>query len=505
MAEEYILEMRKITKRFGNVTALEDMDIRVKKGELHAICGENGAGKSTLMKILHGYHPYGSYEGEIYLDGKPLRSADTADSQRAGIAMVYQEINCLGTLTVSENIYSSKMLYNRFGLVDYRAMHRACSRIFESVGLDINPRERMGRLGASQQQLVLFAKAVKENAKIIILDEPTSSITKAEADNMMRVIQKLKGEGITFLYISHKLDEIMELADSCTIIRDGRSIGCLRREEFEIGRIISMMVGREIGDVYPKRTPRPGAEKLRVEGLVIPHPRVKGRNIVDGVSFTLRQGEILGLAGMVGSGRSEIVNGVYGALMHSAGEFYIDGRPVEIGSVRDAMACGISLLSEDRHESGLFLQDKTVQHNLTASILGQLTKGPFLSREAVSAAAEGMVQQLQIRTDGQDSRVSALSGGNQQKVVLGRCISAKPEILLLDEPTRGVDVGTKNQIYHLIYQLADSGIAIVIISSELPELVNICDRYLVVASGRVKGELSREEVSEEMIMRYAAQ
>jgi ABC-type sugar transport system ATPase subunit len=505
MSEDYILEMKNITKRFGTVLALENMNISVKRGTIHAICGENGAGKSTLMKVLHGYHPYGTYEGEIYLDGKLLRSNNTVDSQNAGIAMVYQEIDCLGTLTVSENIFASQMIYNKFGLLDYKAMHRECAKVFESIGLDIDPRTLMGKLNTSQQQLVMFAKAVRENAKVIILDEPTSSITKTEVSRMMEVIRKLKSEGVTFCYITHKLDEVFELADACTVIRDGKSIGTLDKSEFDMNRIITMMVGRDIGDVYPKHTPKLGEEKLRVEHLVIPHKRVKGRNVVNDVSFSLKKGEILGLAGMVGAGRSEIINGIYGALKRTSGDFFIDGKPAKIECVRDAMSYGISLLSEDRHESGLFLQDKTVKNNLVASILPKLKEKLFLSEKKVNDAADRMMTELQIKADGTDSRVTSLSGGNQQKVVLGRCLLAEPTVLLLDEPTRGVDVGTKNQIYHLIYKLADAGISIIVISSELPELVNICDRFLVIAGGEVKGELSREEVSEEAIMKYAVQ
>lgn len=505
MREDYILEMKNITKRFGNVVALENMNISVKRGEIHAICGENGAGKSTLMKVLHGYHPYGTYEGEIYLDGKLLRSNNTVDSQKAGIAMVYQEIDCLPTLTVSENIFSSQMIYNKLGLVDYKAMHRECERVFKSIDLDIDPRTLMGKLNTSQQQLVMFAKAVRENAKIIILDEPTSSITKTEVNHMMEVIRKLQNDGITFLYITHKMDEVFKLADTCTVIRDGKSIGALEKENFDMNKIITMMVGRDIGDVYPKRTPNIGGEKLRVENLVIPHKRVKGRNVVDGVSFSLNKGEILGLAGMVGAGRSEIMNGIYGALKRTSGKFWVDGKEVEIKGVKDAMNYGISLLSEDRHESGLFLQDKTVKNNLTASILPQLKEKLFLSKKKIVEASDKMMTDLQIKADGIDSRVTSLSGGNQQKVVLGRCLLVEPDILLLDEPTRGVDVGTKNQIYHLIYQLADAGVSIIVVSSELPELTNICDRFLVIASGQIKGELTRETVSEEMIMKYAVQ
>ncbi len=505
MKEDYILEMKNITKRFGNFTALEDMNISVKRGEIHAICGENGAGKSTLMKVLHGYYPYGTYEGEIRMDGQVLCSSNTSDSQKAGIAMVYQEINCLGTLTVSENIFSSKMLYNKMGLVDYKAMHRECEKVFQAIGLDIEPRTLMGKLNTSQQQLVMFAKAVREDAKIIILDEPTSSITKMEVDHMMDVVRKLQKEGITFLYISHKMDEIFALADTCTVIRDGKTIGTMPKEEFELGKIISMMVGRDIGDVYPKRTPAIGEEKLRVENLTIPHKRVKGRNVVDDVSFRLYKGEILGLAGMVGAGRSEICNGIYGSLKRTSGTFYIDGKEVTINSVKDAMKNGISLLTEDRHESGLFLQDKTVKNNLTASILPRLKQGMFLSGQKVTAASDKMMKELQIKAESIDSRVTSLSGGNQQKVVLGRSLLAQPDILLLDEPTRGVDVGTKNQIYHLIYQLADAGISIIVISSELPELLNICDRFLVIAEGTIKGEMSRKEASEEAIMQYAVQ
>jgi len=505
MKEDYILEMKNITKRFGNFTALENMNISVKRGEIHAICGENGAGKSTLMKVLHGYYPYGTYEGEIYVDGQLLRSANTADSQKTGIAMVYQEINCLSTLTVSENIFSSKMLYNRIGLVDYKAMHKECEKVFQSIGLDIDPRTLMGKLNTSQQQLVMFAKAVREDAGIIILDEPTSSITKIEVNNMMEVVRKLQKDGITFLYISHKMDEIFALADRCTVIRDGKSIDTVSREDFDLGKIISMMVGRDIGAVYPKHTPKIGAEKLRVENLTIPHKRVKGRNVVDNVSFMLKTGEILGFAGMVGAGRSEICNGIYGSLKCTSGKFFIDGKEVAINNVRDAMSNGISLLTEDRHESGLFLQDKTVKNNLTASILPRLRQGMFLSKQKAAAASNKMMGELQIRAESVESRVTSLSGGNQQKVVLGRSLLAQPNILLLDEPTRGVDVGTKNQIYHLIYNLADAGISIIVISSELPELLNICDRFLVIAEGTIKGEMSRDEASEETIMQYAVQ
>ena len=424
---------------------------------------------------------------------------------KIGIAMVYQEIETLGTLSISENIHSAELKFNRFGLVDYKAMFVETKRVLDSVHLDMNPKELMGKLNTSQQQLVMFAKAVHEGAKILILDEPTSSLTKTEVSKMMDVIRRLKSEGITFLYITHKLDEVFELADTCTVIRDGRSIGCLPRDEFDMNRIISMMVGRDIGDMYPKRIPKIGEEKLRVENMVIKHPRVIGRNVVNGVSFNLKKGEILGFAGMVGAGRSEILKGIYGAMKRESGEIFIDGKTVRIKHVKDALSNGIAMLTEDRHESGLFKQDKAVKQNLLATILPKMKDGPFISDVKSVNTAENIMKNLQIKAKGINAKITSLSGGNQQKVCLGRGLLTEPDILLLDEPTRGVDVGTKNQIYHLIYELADRGIAIIVISSELPELLNICDRFLVIASGEVKGEIDREEVSEELVMKYAIQ
>ena len=505
MSENIILEMKGITKKFGNFKALDDMSISVKCGEVHAIIGENGAGKSTLMKVLHGYYPAGTYDGEIFIEGKIAKFANTSDSIKVGIAMVYQEIETLGTLTISENIFSAALKYNKLGLVDYKAMFAETERVLESVNLDADPKELMGKLNTSQQQLVMFAKAVHEGAKLLILDEPTSSLTKTEVNKLMEVIRRLKSEGITFIYITHKLDEVFELADTCTVIRDGKSICTLSNTEFEMNKIISMMVGRNIGDIYPKRSPEIGEEKLRVENMVIKHPRVLGRNVVNRVSFNLRKGEILGLAGMVGAGRSEILNGIYGAMKRESGDIYIDGKKVAINNVKDALAYDISMLTEDRHESGLFKQDKAVKQNLLATILKKMREGLFISDKKSIETADKMMKSLQIKASSINAMITSLSGGNQQKVCLGRGLLSEPKILLLDEPTRGVDVGTKNQIYNLIYELADKGISIIVISSELPELLNICDRFLVIASGEVKGELSREEVSEELVMKYAVQ
>ena len=455
------------------------------------------------MKVLHGYYPYNTYSGDVLIEGKKVEMKTTVDSRNAGIAMIYQEINVLASLSVAENIFASKMPTNKFGLVDFKKMYKDAVKYLDMINIKIDAKERLGKLNTSQQQLIMFAKALAENAKVIILDEPTSALTIKETEILMEKLRELKQRGITCIYITHKLDEILKIADKCTVIRDGENIVTLQKGKFDMNTIISAMVGRNVEQIYPDRKASFGKEVFRVENLVVQHKVIKSRNIVDGVSFNLRKGEILGLAGLVGSGRSETLNAIFGSLKSVSGDVYIEENKVRINNTVDAAKNGMALLTEDRHVSGLFLLDKDIKQNSTAAILRKIKKSLMLDFKAEKKIADNLMDQLSIKATSRDTKITSLSGGNQQKVCLAKCLALSPKILLLDEPTRGIDIGAKIDVYKLMYDLSLKGISMIVVSSELPELINICDRFVVIADGKVKGVIDKSEVTENKIMEYA--
>lgn len=500
MDEIALLEMNHITKKFPGVVALNDVSFRVKKGEIHGLIGENGAGKSTLMKILGGSYPTGTYEGEIRLDGQPLdlRSPHTALGQ--GIAVVPQEINVVNELNVAENVVVGRWAPGKRQVINMRAIIRRVADFLSVNNLSLDPRQTVIRLTAAQKQEVMIARALYTNPSVLILDEPTSSLSLNEIENLFRILRDLRAKGVTCVFITHKLAEIFQLTDRTTVLRDGEVAGEFAQEEYDEGRIITAMVGRTIDQLYPARDSEYSHDEvLRVEDLTIPHAIIANRNMVDGVSLSLRRGEILGIAGLVGSGRSEVLNAIYGRLKHS-GRILVEGKEVTIRRTTDAKQAGIALVTEDRKKDGL-LPELPVRPNLTVNNLRLLTHMfVLLNGRREKQVATEYTHKLNIRTPSIETLVTSLSGGNQQKLVLGRVLLGQPKILLLDEPTKGVDIGAKNEIYKIMLELAGQGISIIMVSSELPELLAMCDRFLVLADGKIVDEFEKAEASEHRVM-----
>jgi ABC-type sugar transport system ATPase subunit len=496
---DYALEMRGITKEFPGVRALADLTLRVRPGTVHALLGENGAGKSTLMKILAGVYPAGSFAGAIRLADQPVHFKSPHDARLKGIGYVPQEIQVLENLSVAENIFVGNWRANRNPVVRFRDLYQRAERLLGECGIRLAARTPVTMLSASQRQLVMIARALSTAPSLLVLDEATASLTLDETRLLFDVVRHLRARGVTILHITHRLAEIFEIADCATVLRDGKWVADFAREQFDEHAIVAAMVGRQIEAFYPRREGAPGpAEVLRVENLTVPHPHLAGKSVVSGVSFRLRQGEILGLAGLVGSGRSETVNALYGRTEHT-GQVFVAGQPVRIRRPRDAAVTGIGLLPEERKREGL-LFNFAIRENLTLHSLRAVADGPLLRRARETAAAETYRQRFAIRAASVAVPVVNLSGGNQQKVVLGKVLMPRPRVLLLDEPTKGVDVGAKFEIYKLILGLADEGIGVVVISSDLPELLALCDRFLVLARGNFAAEFSKTEASEQRIM-----
>ncbi|AOQ23491.1 Xylose import ATP-binding protein XylG [Moorella thermoacetica] len=503
MASTALLSMKDITKKFFGVTALNNVSLELRRGEILGLVGENGAGKSTLMKILSGAYPAGSYTGEIYVDGQFKAFQSKHQSEEAGIEMIYQEISLNLDLTVAENIFLGRLpTKNRFW-VDWKRVYSEARAALEMVGLQIDPRKTIRSLSTSQQQLVAIAKALVRKPKILVLDEPTSALTEAEVKNLLDLLLKFKTQGVSCIYISHKLDEVFTIADRITVLRDGQTIATYERRAVSPERVVEDMVGRKISNMYPKVEVTPGPEVLRVEHLTVPHPLAARKNIIEDVSFSVRKGEVLGLAGLVGSGRSELVNAIFGALpTRGEPEIYLEGRPVQIKNPFQAIQLGLGLVTEDRRCSG-FVGTMNIRQNISLASLGKIARRGFIIPNKEIKEVSRLVRQLQIKAPSAEKSVLALSGGNQQKVVLAKWLMREVKVLVLDEPTRGIDVGAKVEIYNLINQLAQNGVAIIMISSELPELLSMCDRFLVLARGKIQDEFNRAEASQERVMRAA--
>jgi ABC-type sugar transport system ATPase subunit len=496
-----ILQMKGIGKSFGGVQALGGVSFDVRRGEIHSLCGENGAGKSTLMKVLSGMHHFGSYEGEIVVEGKTRAFHGTRDSERAGIAIIYQELALAKEMTIAENIFLGREP-GRGPFLDAHRMYGDASRLLEEVGLDLSPATKLKSLGIGQQQLVEIAKALSKDARILILDEPTAALTEEEVGILMGIIRKLKASGVTCVYISHKLGEVLDISDRVTVLRDGKTIGTLEREEMSEGAIIRMMVGREITDRYPKAPSAAGARVVEVRGLSAYDPR-RERQVLSDISFSVRSGEILGIAGLMGAGRTELLMCLFGATdWRVEGSVLVDGREVRIQRPRDAIREGIGLVSEDRRRYGLVMP-LSLMENMSLASLDKVSRWQMLDANLEAKLCGDEVRELNIKSPHLGTKVSALSGGNQQKVVLARWLMLEPRVLFLDEPTRGIDVGAKHDIYLMMNELARKGIAIVMVSSELPEVMGMSDRLLVMREGRLAGEFRREEYDQERIMASA--
>jgi ribose transport system ATP-binding protein len=496
-----MLEIKFVSKRFPGVRALHDVSFGVGHGEVHALIGENGAGKSTLMKILSGV--YTDYEGEVLLDGQPLTLGGPREAQRRGIAIIHQELNLIPELTVAENIFLGREPRTGAGLLDVTRMEQESRSLLNRLNLAIPPDRPVKWLRVGEQQLVEVAKALSLDARLLILDEPTSALSQAEIDRLFTVIAALKDHGVTMIYISHKFDEIFRIADRVTVLRDGECIGTRSIAEADQQSLIRMMVGRSLSDLFPKEVATVGEEALRVEHLDLLPGRGGGRTLSD-ISFTLRRGEILGIAGLMGAGRTELLETLYG--VHSAqrvhGRIEIAGQEQRITSPRDAIRAGLAFVTEDRKTQSLILK-LSVAHNLTLAALHRFLRFNVVKSREENDAVERSIEQLRIKTPSSNIDVDKLSGGNQQKVALAKCLLTRPRVLLLDEPTRGIDIGAKVEIYGLISRLAQEGAAVVIASSELLELLAMCDRIIVLCEGRLTAELSRSEATQERIMEAA--
>lgn len=460
---ETVLELLNITRKFYGVSALQDVSLDLRRGEIHALVGENGAGKSTLMKILSGGYSRHEYQGRIIIAGKDVRFYTPLDAERAGIEMIYQELSPHLDLSIAENIFLGRLPTRRFGLVGWRQVYQEAERALMEVGVHLPPSTTLRQLSTSEQQLVAIAKALWRRPKILILDEPTSALTDHEAHNLFDLLVRLKERGLSCIYITHKLDEVLRIADRVTVLRDGRKISTTERAKINADRIVEDMVGRRIETMYPESTVEIGDEVLRVEHMSIPHPYTPHKNIVDDVSFSLRRGEILGLAGLVGAGRSEIAKALFGAIDHDGGSrILLEGRPIQISEPGDAIRAGIALVTEDRKKDG-YVGTMDVKQNVSLASLALVSRRSILDLHKERQMAERFSRELSIKSVGVDSSILTLSGGNQQKVVLAKWLTRPLKVLILDEPTRGIDIGAKVQIYRMMSELVQQGVGIITI------------------------------------------
>ena len=487
-----IIEMKHICKYFPGVKALDDVSLTVQPGEIHGLVGENGAGKSTLMKILSG--AYTATSGEIWVDGKKISAPTPKAMIDNGIALIYQELMLAPNLTVGENMYLGALPQKK-GVVDWKQVEKNVERVSKQLNFALRADQKLSEMTLAERQMVEIGKALTRNARMLVLDEPSAVLGDEELKGMFQVLRNLAAQGVGIVYISHRLNEIFEITDHVTIIKDGHHVGDFKTSELTTDILIENMVGRKLEDIYPKRSPRFGNVSLRVDGLN------RGKKVVD-VSFEAREGEILGFAGLVGAGRTEVLRAIVGADKADSGQIEIYGRPVKIRNCSDAIQNGLALLTEERKNDGLFMQQK-VKFNISIAKLQKFLKHHKLQLQAEEKQCIDLVKSLDIRPANIHQTVKNLSGGNQQKVVFGRWLNAESRILLIDEPTRGVDVGAKSEIYKLIADLADNGATVIVVSSELPEVLGICDRILVMRSGKITGNIERKDATEELIMKYA--
>jgi D-xylose transport system ATP-binding protein len=494
-----ILGTRNLTKRFPGVTALDRVSFDLEKGEIHALCGENGAGKSTLIKTLSGIYPYGSYEGAITRGGQEVRFHGIADADRAGIAVIYQELALVNEMTVAENVFLGREPLHG-GLVDWDVMYRETAGMLDHFKLDIDPAARVGDLGTGRQQLVEIVKALAKDRRILILDEPTAALTDSEVDILLNILRDLRKRGISCIYISHKLDEVFAIADRITVLRDGESVGTFHRTDTTAGEVIGRMVGRKIDDLFPRRISAPGSVLMSVKGLCVDDE--DGRRRLDGIAFEVRAGEVVGFGGLMGAGRTELLMHLLGAWgTRVSGVVRLDEREFRPGSATAAVRAGVALVTEDRKRLGLNL-DHDIGFNLSLSSLEKISH-VMIDRNAEVRRNREMMELLRIKAPSLETITGTLSGGNQQKVVLGKALLAEPTVILLDEPTRGIDVGAKIEVYEFINRLTDEGRGVILVSSELPELIGMSDRIVMLCEGRVGGTFERSEATQERLLAAA--
>lgn len=484
------IEMRGIDKSFGGNAVLKNAGFLLEGGEIHALMGENGAGKSTLMKILTGV--YTKDAGTVIVDGQEVCYKNPQEAEKAGIVFIHQELNVLFDLTVEENMFLGKEIHNRFGVCDKKAMRAQVKQILDKLGVNIAPGEVMSNLSVGQQQMIEIAKALMVDAKVIIMDEPTAALTQSETEVLFKVVKSLREKGVSIVYISHRMEEIFELCDRITILRDGSYIATKAIKDTDMNDVVKMMIGREIGERYPQRDCKIGDVMLEVQNLTCP-------GVFEKVSFQVRAGEVLGVSGLMGAGRTEIMQAIFGNMPHVTGKIMVDGVEVQNKSPQQAMKNGIGFITEDRKVEGLMLEE-SIMKNISMANLGRISKHGVLDKKAEQDLVKRGIEELHIKCFAPQHECDNLSGGNQQKVVFAKWIYTDPKVLILDEPTRGVDIGAKKEIYNIINDLAAKGVAIIMVSSELPEVLGMSDRIMVVREGMVRGVLDKEEADQENIM-----
>ncbi|WCE31916.1 sugar ABC transporter ATP-binding protein [Vibrio sp. SCSIO 43137] len=491
-----IVQMNDITKRFPGVLALDNVSFNLRKGEVHALLGENGAGKSTLMKVLSGVH--NPDEGHILFEGKEVSLGSPIAAQEKGITIIHQEFNLFPELTVAENIFIGREhTAGHKWVLDDRAQAKATQALLDKLNLDISPDTLVEKLTVAQQQMVEIAKALSVNAKVLIMDEPTAALTESEIDSLFQVTNMLKSQGVGIVYISHRLEELAQIADRATVMRDGTYIGTVDYHTVQIDDLIAMMVGRDLGDIYPQRANKPSDE------VVLEVNNLNRKGVLRDVSFSLKRGEILGFSGLMGAGRSEVARAIFGADPIDSGDIKLFGRPVTINNVHQAIEQGIAYLTEDRKKDGLALGMSVQDNIMLSSFEDYANKAGVIDESASSSISNDLKDKLRIKTPNLEQLAGNLSGGNQQKIIIAKWICKNTEILIFDEPTRGIDVGAKLEIYELINQLTRQGKSVIVISSELPEILGMCDRILVMRNGMITGELQADEANQENIMKYA--
>ena len=499
-----ILEMRDITKEFPGVKALSNVSIAVQRGEIHAICGENGAGKSTLMKVLSGVHPAGTYEGEIYYNGKLVQFHNIRDSEHAGIVIIHQELALIPELSIAENIFLGNEVATGGGVINWMTTRQRARELLARVGLDEDPDTKIKDIGVGKQQLVEIAKALSKDVKLLILDEPTAALNEGDSQHLLDLMSGLRSRGVTCIMISHKLNEIEQISDSITIIRDGKSVETLRVKEDGVdeNRIIRGMVGRELESRFPEHTPKIGYRLFEVKDWTVRHPQVADRLVCKSESFYVNRGEIVGFAGLMGAGRTELMRSIFGRSYgtYVRGTISMDGREVQLRTVSDAIEAGIAYVTEDRKSLGLNLLDD-IKRTTVSARLKRVSRGIVVNEREEYRYAEEYRKSMRTKAPTVDEGVSKLSGGNQQKVVLAKWLFTEPELLILDEPTRGIDVGAKFEIYGIIQRMASEGKGIILVSSELPELLGLSDRIYTICEGAITGVLKKDEADQESLMR----
>jgi D-xylose transport system ATP-binding protein len=496
-----LLAVHRITKKFPGVTALKDVSFDLRAGEIHALCGENGAGKSTLIKLLSGIHPHGSYEGRFEVNGAEARFTGIGDAAKAGIAVIYQELALVEEMTVAENIFLGCEPRRWGGFIDWPRIHREARTLLERFKVNLDPAAQVSSLGVGQKQLVEIVKALAKDSRILILDEPTAALAEHEVLILLDILRDLRQRGIACVYISHKLDEVFGIADRITVLRDGSTVGTQEAKNTNKAEVIRLMVGREIGDLFPRRASQPGETLLKVQNLTVAEN--DGSTRLHGISLELRAGEVLGIGGLMGAGRTELLMHLFGAWgRRQAGEVTLQGDALKNNTPQQSIERGIVLASEDRRRYGLVLEHE-IGFNLSLSSLKNICTGGFIRRSDETTRNQAIFGDLRIKATGLDAIAGRLSGGNQQKIVLGKALLTEPSVILLDEPTRGIDVGAKIEIYEIINQLTAAGKAVLLVSSELPELIGMSDRILMLREGRIGGEFTREEATQEKLMHVA--